>query len=802
MRFIKFLLCAALSVGLLYIFQSGAGPLPPPGKFFSPFSGFWQNAEVQSPEFNNLRIPGLRDEVQVVYDDRHVPHIFAKNEHDLFMAQGYVTASMRLFQMELQTHAAAGRISELIGERGIAYDRLQRRKGLMYGAELALQAFKDDTVTLGVLEAYTAGINAYVSKLSYADYPLEYKLLNCSPEPWTALKSALLLKYMADLLTGNVYDVELTNALASVGRANIELMFPDFPDTTADPVIPVGTAYAAAHMRMDTMNPYNDTIPYRLQSQWNKETLNLGSNNWAVNGKKTATGSPILCNDPHLPLNLPSLWFEIQLHCPDYNAYGVSLPGSPAIIIGFNDSIAWGVTNGTEDVKDYYRLTYADNSKSAYVFDNETRQFSMRVETIRVKGWRHSLTDTVKYTHFGPVVYEDSLTSDSLMRGLAMRWMGHDPSNELFTFYLLNKARNYSEYVNALQYFVCPAQNFVFASRSGDIALWHNGKFPARWPGMGKFVMDGSSSAYQWQQFIPHQQNPHVLNPDRNFVSSANQHPTDETYPYFYSGAFEFYRNRRINERLRNMSNITPEDMMKLQNDNYNLRAAESVPVMLETMDASSLSPSAKQYLEAIRRWNYSNEAGELAAAVYEAWFDQLEEMTWDEFRAEGQMTIYPQEFYLIRLMKHDKKHPLFDIRATSQTEGLKELLNMSLEKAAVILDSMGKDLTWAKYRNTSITHLLRLAPFSISSIESGGNRQIVNATGRANGPSWRMIVSMGDEIRAYGIYPGGQSGNPGSYFYRTGVEKWTRGEYFELLFLSSENDPRASVMKTQILKN
>ncbi|MCX7744525.1 MAG: penicillin acylase family protein [Flavobacteriales bacterium] len=801
MRIIKFLLFALLTAGLFHVMEFGVGPLPALGKFLSPFSGFWQNAESKNAKIPaTLELEGLLEDVKVVFDDRMVPHIFAKNEHDLFFAQGYITASHRLWQMEFQTHFAAGRISEIVGEKAIDLDRMQRRKGLLYAAELTVEAFERDSLANSILQAYSDGVNAYIKSLNYKHLPLEYKLLNYKPEPWSKLKSALLLKYMADMLTGNSNDIELSNAVALLGYEVTELIYPDFPDSLIDPIIPRDVVFNQATAKLDT--PAVPGLGIQIPIEPEKISENIGSNNWAVNGNKTATGAPILCNDPHLQLNLPSIWYEVQLSTPQFNVYGVSLPGAPAVIIGFNNEIAWGVTNGTQDVKDWYKVKFKDASRKEYLFDGTWKQTTVRIEEIKIKG-KKPFYDTVVYTHFGPVVYDASLTKDTSAINLAARWTGLEPSNELMTFYYLNRAKNYTDYLRAIETFQCPGQNFVFASASGDIAIWQQGKFPLKWPKQGKYVMDGSSSIYQWQGYIPQAENPHVLNPSRNFVSSANQHPTDATYPYYYNGFFEFYRNRRINERLAMMQKITVEDMMKLQNDNFNLQAAESLPLMLKLLGDVT---EGAEYIEILEKWNYMNDALAEAPAIYEEWFAHLDSLIWDELHIQGKMIEIPQEFYTIWMMHNYPHHSIFDIKSTTDNvETLEDLIQLSFHKTQKSLNYWKEvhkeNLTWYNYKSTSVQHLARLIPFSQTNIQIGGNKRIVNACDSRWGPSWRMIVSLEKPVKAYGVYPGGQSGNPGSPYYTTGIEKWSKGEYFTLNFMQHAEEI-SSGMTQQILKH
>lgn len=807
-RFIYFLFYSIISAGLFYAMEFGIPmekAIPPLGKLLSPATGFWKNAESNKISYpQTLNLKGLNQAVDIIYDDRLVPHIFAQNDHDLYFAQGYVTAQLRLWQMEFQTHFAAGRISEIIGPKAIPLDRLNRRKGLLYAAEESLKKLESEPETDLIISAYTEGVNAYISSLTYKDYPLEYKLMNYKPEPWTKLKCAILLKYMADMLTGTTSDIEMSNAIHLLGEEYIEILFPNNPDSLGSPIVPRGTPYANGKLDLDT--PQTPGIFNKIKVIQEQTPENIGSNNWAVNGKKTLTGAPILCNDPHLKLNLPSIWFEIQLSTPDFNSYGVSLPGAPAIIIGFNQNIAWGVTNGTQDVKDWYKLKFKDASKNEYLFDGEWKKITKRIEVIKVKG-QQPFYDTVLYTHFGPVVYDTSLVKDTNALDLAISWTGLEPSNELMTFHKLNRAKDYNEYAEALKTFECPGQNFVFACKNGDIAIWQQGKFPAKWPLQGKFIMDGTQSVYQWQGFIPQEENPHTYNPERNFVSSANQHPTDETYPYFYNGRFEYYRNRRINERLSMMEKITIEDMMKLQNDNMNLQAAESLPLFIKLLDISKLNKEQNAYLNELKNWNYFNDAGNVAAAIYEEWYEKLDSLIWDELENDDLITERPSNFNTILLMKQNPNHLFFNIQSTKDvTENLSDLINQSFKITCESLDNWklksGKELTWANYKATSVQHLALLMPFSYTNINIGGNTGIVNACSDRWGPSWRMIVSLESPVKAYGVYPGGQSGNPGSPYYNTGIEKWSRGEYFELLFMETPQDQDSKIVLRQKMNN
>ena len=359
MKYFKFSLSLLLAIGAFYTLNTKLGSVPPIGKFLSPSQGVWQNEKTESTS-ENFQIEGLLDKVTVYYDANLIPHIFAQNDMDLYRSQGYITAKHRLWQMEFQTYASGGRLSEIIGEKALNYDRAQRRKGMGFGAENALEKMKEDPEILKFLEAYCQGVNSYINSLKVNDYPVEYKLLDYKPEPWTVTKTALLLMYMTDDLCGRDHDLEYTNALRLFGEERFNLLYPDFFDIN-DPVIPKDTDWSFIDTPM-TEVPQSQLPLDSIVETMEKPDPDNGSNNWAVSGSKSYSGNPILANDPHLGLNLPSIWFVMQLATPEHNAFGATLPGALGVVSGFNTDIAWGETNATRDVKDWYKIEFKDKN--------------------------------------------------------------------------------------------------------------------------------------------------------------------------------------------------------------------------------------------------------------------------------------------------------------------------------------------------------------------------------------------------------------------------------------------------------
>jgi penicillin amidase len=758
------------------------------GKFFDPDAGFWANAETATPESRQIHIEGLKEEVSIYYDERRVPHIFAKNEHDLFLAQGYVTAQQRLFQLEIQVYDAAGRLSELLGENPVVQrrDLTTRRWGMPWAAERIVEVALQDSANGAIVTAYTAGVNAYIGSLNAQDYPIEYKFFNAAPEPWSPLKTSLLQMNMTRTLAGGSSDDRASNTLAYLGADFVDLFF-STPPEKMEAIIPESRVWDFEAERPSP--PEKLFVPKTAERiQFFDPDAGVGSNNWAVHGSKTASGHPILAGDPHLGLTMPSIWMEVQLNAPGYNAYGVTFQGIPGILIGFNEHIAWAETNTGADVMDWYEIQFKDESKDEYWHDNEWKPTSKRVEEIKVRGGE-TITETVVYTHHGPVTRANP--GDTLNEPVyhAMRWIGHDAGNSLKTFIGLNKARNYDEYEEALRHYIAPAQNFVFASNEGDVAIWVNGQFPNKWDYQGRTVSDGTDPAYDWQGWIPQQHNPNVRNPERGFVSSANQESTHDSYPYYLADEFASYeRGRRINDLLRSMENITPQDMMNMQMDNYSLHAESIVPELIDWTMIENLSDEEADFLEEMKAWNFEMDADLKQPGFFYYWWRSLNSAIFsDEFEAIEEPLRWPARDRVVEVIKSNPEYYLIDNIETDIRETINDLVTQSFKHSYKTMAAnngpLGESWNWGRVMNNDINHIGQIPGFGAMDIYSGGSFDAINATRFGYGPSWRMVVELGPEVKGWGVFPGGISGNPGSPNYDAFVENWRTGNHFELNF-------------------
>lgn len=815
MKPIKATLALITTLALIWALQTKFGDVPPIGKFLNPATGFWQNAESKNIRPNmTLAVGGLQGKITIRYDEQMIPHIFAANDHDLYFAQGYVTAQDRLWQLDIQTRLASGRLAEVIGPKAFELDKYHRRMGMVYGAENSLaEAMKDPKVKT-MIEAYCAGINAYIHTLPSKYYPIEFKLLDYAPEDFKPIDCALVIKLMSETLAGNSDDFAMTNTLKLLGPKVTNELFPDYP-FKEDPIIPAGTKWNFSPLPIP--KPSRNFIASMTDTIKSKERIEgIGSNNWAIAGSKSANGYPILANDPHLNLTFPSIWYQLQLTAPGVNVYGVSIPGTPTIVIGYNQKIGWGVTNVDADVLDWYQIRFKDLTKNEYWYDNKWVPVKKRIEAINVRGQK-TIYDTVLYTHAGPVVYPNAgqkpqmKSAEIVPVGAALRWIAHDPSNEFKTLYILNRGKNYDDYRQALRYWTAPAQNFIFASVDKDIAITPNGKFPLKYKDQGKFILDGSDPADDWHGWIPPEQNPTVKNPARGFVSSANQSSTDTTYPYYINWRFEPYqRGKRINDRLSVMHNATMDSLRILQNDNYSVHAQDILNTLLGDLDQSKMNNSQKQAYKIISTWDKEYAANSIGATIFSSWWTALYNAIWaDDFTVKKDLNIklnWPSKDRTVQLLLTQKQSKWYNDSRTSKIKSRADLINSSFNTTIDSLTrkygNLSKTWEWGQVKGSHIAHLGKVDGFGSGNFSAGGASGIINALSDTHGPSWRMIVQFGPKVQGYGIFPGGESGNPGSYYYGNMFQTWKNGQLNPLLFLENPTEEAKHIKSTLTLSN
>lgn len=762
--------------------------IPALGKFLNPFIGSVQN-ERNTHKNASIKV-GVEKEVKVSFDSRNVPHIFASSAKDLYAAQGYTVAADRLWQMDFISYVAAGRLSEIFGAiplGGITApeaDRIQRRIGMLLSAKKSLEVMEKDPMTKEALDNYTAGVNKYISSLSYKTLPFEYKLLDYKPEPWTNLKSALILKYMAKSLSEFEEDQYMTKMKLALGNKDFKQLFPDYHYYTATQQAKPGMTT----LKPDSM-PYCDYINYSFlnagTSVWSKNFKpaepSRNSNCWAVSAKKTKSGKPILCNDPHLSLSLPSIWYELQLSGGGENVYGVSIPGTPGVIIGFNNNIAWGVTNGSTDVKDWFKLKIKADY-SAYEFDGNWVNTAKYLDTIKVRNG-NTVYDTIYSTIHGPIVNDRSFSlQNPELTNYAMKWAVHEPSNEFGAFLRLNRAKNYKDFEDALRDYKSPIQNFTFASGNGDIAMRHQGLIYKKFPGEGKFLLDGTRKDHLYDSAVSFEQLPAVVNPESGFVYSANNRPEQKSNAYFLNGNYAETRANGIKNKLSQPQLFTVEDMQQLQMDNTNQVAKAFLPVLLKNLSESGIKDKRFQ---ALSNWDCQYRLTDTLAQFFENWIWNLKTITYDEILRYPFFVRPPDDYVLLQLITFDSANHFFDRVNTSERETAKDLILNSYQNISSSADA-GKSPEWGANHQANIMHLTNVNGLSRMGIPAPGYREALNAISPNWGPSWRMVVELGDKPNAWGIYAGGQSGNPVSKNYDAFVNDWLVGKYYKLNYFTT----------------
>ena len=812
---------------LLFAGFRAIGPVPPLGPFLDPANGVWAGAAATSfPVLQETSMPGLQKAVQVLIDDRGVPHVFASSEGDAYRALGYVEARDRLFQMEAQTRAASGRLSEWAGASLLETDRENRALGLVWGAEKKFAAYDRSSPGFRAFNAYAEGVNSYIAQMRPRDVPVEYRLLNASPMKWEPIYSLYFLSRMSLTLGFNDATLRRLKAQALVGKAAADALFPvnspiqqplqpngsseprfDFV-TVPPPAMPDPSVLAAVRANEELLT----ALAFRKPTE---SADAIGSNNWAVSPKRTAGGHALLAGDPHLDLSLPSVWYEMHIVVPGkLDVAGVGFPGVPGVVIGFNRDVAWTFTNTGSDVNDYYQETVDNDAHpSMYKLDGKWKPVEKRVEQYRDAQGKLLATDTIRFTHRGPMRRE-------LGHWLSMRWTVYDNSHEPDNFMSLGYAKNANEWLDDMRDYVVPTQNGLVADRSGNIAIRSSGKYPIRpGDGRGDVVRDGSLSASDWIGQLPVEKYPFSMNPAQGFLASANQQPVDPRVNPAYMGSdwYSPWRAMHINSLLRADSAVTPDDMRRFQTDAGSARADMFVPFFLSAVARKDRigngDTGVRNAADILSRWDRRYTRDSRQALLFEAAMSELASRTWDELRdkkskpSASDRFNYPEAQILAELMG-DPQSKWWDDHSTPARETRDDILLASLGAAYDSVLRKNGDPTddrwlWSNTRRANIYHLLRIPAFSALQIPVQGGPSTLSPSSGAGtqGASWRMVVELGPDVKAWATYPGGQSGAPASPRYTDRLKKWTNGQLDQILFPRTPGDlDRKRVISTLTL--
>ncbi len=726
----------------------------------------------------NLTISTLNHKVEVVRDGKGVPHISAKSLHDLYVAQGFVTAQDRLFQMDLSRRQASGQLSEIIGDATVERDSYFRTLGLRRAAEASYSKY--DKNGQNVLNWYAEGVNAYIKyAIKENKLPVEFKILKYKPTKWTAIDSLVIGKYMAFDLGGHWNEQAFRYyAMNKFPKDKALELFPANNDI--DPyIIPSNTS------KIDVEKSFASAI---IPPVWN------GSNDWVVSGSKTKSGKPLLADDPHLGLATPAIWYETQLKSGDMNVSGVIFAGVPGIIVGHNKHIAWGVTNVGPDVQDLYIEKRNPNKPDEFLYDGQWEKAQVINETIKIKGKKNKVLP-VMITRHGPVISEfaSDAGKDTVF---SLQWTALQPTTELEAVLKFDAAKDWNSFKEGLALFEAPAQNFVFASDDGTIAYRANGKIPIRKKGDGLMPVPGWTSDYGWKGSIPYDELPTIVNPKQGFISSANNKVVDDSYPYHISNSWaQPYRQLRIQEVLKKNDKLTVKDMQKLQMDEMNLQAKEHAPKFIKSIKQNNdqLSSVEKSALRELEKWNFIDDKDEASPLIFQMWMTEINKALFDQQISNDMMNLFGDRKVVVDQLLRDSLNGKKVIWVDEQGGIDKLLLKTFKTTIKNISKTDGENATkwkWGDHHKVAFEHPLssiKILSYFFNArdpIPVGGSSTTVKAAGYDDqgivdhGASWRTVVDFANLSKSVNVVGPGQSGNLGSKWYSDQMEDWANGTY------------------------
>jgi penicillin amidase len=758
-----------------------------------------QQKTIDGAATKTLAIAGLRERVTVRQDERGIPYIEAKNDEDLYFAQGFVTASDRLWQMDLLRRNEGGELAEILGAgpNNSVLEQDKQHRTLGFAQVVEAEVAQAAPHSRALLEAYSRGVNAYIASLDAKTLPPEFQILQYKPRPWTPTDSMLIVKLFSEALSVTWRLDILREALAGLPAEKRAWLMPEISPID---VVVVGkdsrnakTARTAAGETDGSGSYSKETLLALARSEelavQSLERVGLyaeglaASNNWVVSGKHTATGKPLLANDPHLAPSAPSIWYMVHLAAPGVRVAGVTTPGLPGVIIGHNDRVAWGFTNVGPDVQDLYVEKFDPANPRRYLTPSGWREAEIRHEEIKVrKGFTDSATDSVALdvtvTRHGPIVFEKA------GKRYALRWTALDPTrNNPDATYLMNRARNWKEFSTALNSFSAPTQNIVYADVDGHIGYHAAGVVPIRKSGDGSVPYDGSTDAGEWVSYVPVDKLPKLFDPPSGIIVTANQRIVGTDYPYFLTHSWaQPYRARRIFELLNEKQNLTADDFRRIQGDVYSIGNVLFARQTAKTLRGQATAGDAKlsAMLDAFAGWDGQiNAQSHVAPVVAQMRFafrsriltatlgdDLVKSYQWSNF-----------DTTIDRLMTEQPKEWL-----PKEFSSYAELLLASYEDARKVLTkNLGADeskWTWGEMVKVRFPHALSGVPliglqFAIAPFPQNGTGGLA-ATVNVGAPvSMRLIADPSDWDKTQHGITLGESGIPSSPHWTDQLADW-----------------------------
>jgi len=775
---------------------------------------FLNNVRTKAlPDYNaTLELENFTEEVTVYRDTFAVPHIYAKNQEDLYRAVGYVMAQDRLWQMDLLRRVTTGSLSEVLGKDLVNADQLFRSLRFNEKSQVMLDSCSPELVSC--LEAFADGVNQYIDQ-HQKNLPFEFTLLGYQPEHWTPIHSLNMVGYMSWGLT-LAWSTEVTIFKISqlVDQDLLTELVPEL-SSEASCIVP---GFMGENKDLEFVSALNgiDEVIKGLGLE-----VFLGSNNWVVAGKKSETGMPILANDMHLELMSPGIWYQMhQVVEGELNVTGVVLPGQPMIVCGHNEHIAWGMTNVMLDDMDFYLETINPDDSTQYRLNGEWVDLDIRKEEIKVKGQDEPEIRYNKFTHRGPVISTFKNVKD---HAISMRWIGNSYSNEVRSVYLYNRARNWDEFRDAASTFIAVSQNIAYADIEGNIGIQISGGVPIR-KGGGVLIRPGDTTEYDWTGMVPFDELPRMFNPERGWIASANNKTIGPDYPYYISSWYDLpNRYERIVERLTEKELLSIEDFKSIQADQLSLLAKKFTPLFVEYLDGAEMDPVETASYELLKNWDYTMRADAAAPLIFDQCYTELIRSVFgDEVGEELLDLLFAQDILpsiLLDKIRISKTSGWLDnVETADVTEGLPEDVQVAFRKAVSDISAYAGDKPetwkWGNYHTLTLKHPMggkaiveKLFHVNKGPMAVGGSFHTVspysypmNETFQANhGASHRHIYSTADWNQSQTIIPTGESGIPASPYYLDQMKWYVRNIYHADYFTRDEVEAHA--VYTSVLK-
>lgn len=761
------------------------------------------------PDYNeNIRIKNLDGKVQVYRDQYGVPSIYASTQKDLYRATGYLMAQDRIWQMDLLRRVTMGRLSEIFGQKLVDVDELFRMLQISEKSAKILKTLSDEE--LEALHAFSDGINQYLEQ-NKDNLPVEFLILGYKPEKWKPLHSVNLVGYMAwDLSIA--WDTEIIGQLLieKFGYEMYSELMPD-PERTKSHIYNYTDTYIPPSDKTSSLDP---EIFHKIRkavdfTEENGLDVFRGSNNWVVSGKRSNTGKPILANDMHLGLSSPGIWYQIHQNAPGLHVTGLALPGSPLVVAGHNEDIAWGMTNVMIDDADFYEEKIEkdkDGNPVKYEYNGKWHPIKKKELKIHVKGKKQPVIRTLYFTYHGPIISSIKKIKD---RAISMHWIGNYVSKEIRGVYLLNRAQNWDDFKTAVSNFKSVSQNIVYADTKGNIGLYSSAGIPLRNRKDKSYFFDGWNDKYDWRGFVPFEKQPHEKNPQSGVLASANNKTVSNDYPFYISRWFyPPYRYDRIVHEIMKKEKVSVKDFEVLQMDQISLMAKKFIPDILLAMERYQKSNRVKNeavcdLYSRLKKWNYSMDKNSSEAYIFEEFYNKFIRNTLKDELGDDLYPLFIKKrsstLYTIEKLWLDPVNPWFD---NIHTENYKEnKFDIIMKTLLQIIDNekTGKAATrWGDIHFFTLKHPLGsnalldfFFDFNRGPFRIGGSFHTVSpysykldkdyATG--SGASHRHVFDLSDWDNARVVIPTGQSGIVGSAHYLDQTDDYIAGIFHPAWF-------------------